>query len=169
MAANLVFFKLFIAYGQPLQSLVEASGLRAPGRFASVLPRAAHFPLSLSFLTLQAISMLVMLPAKTLPRVRGCCLFPAYILMFPKAISGPIVRFQEMTAQVKERSYSIPQAASGLRRFMLGFAKKVLIAVLAAEHRYARSQPMQLASRRPCLAGDPRYHVARSILIFLPY
>jgi len=126
--AGLVFFKLFMAYGQPLQSLAEASGLRAPGWVASVLPRAAHLPLSLSFLTLQAISMLVDASSQNASeRPRLLPVF-TYLLMFPKAISGPIVRFQEIAGQLKERSYSVSQAASGLRRFMLGFAKKVLIA-----------------------------------------
>jgi alginate O-acetyltransferase complex protein AlgI len=52
----------------------------------------------------------------------------SYLLLFPKAISGPITRFQEITDQMKKREISIPQTAAGIRRFMLGFAKKALIA-----------------------------------------
>jgi D-alanyl-lipoteichoic acid acyltransferase DltB (MBOAT superfamily) len=52
----------------------------------------------------------------------------SYLLMFPKAISGPITRFQVIAKQFKKRKTDLVQAAAGIRRFMLGFAKKALIA-----------------------------------------
>ena len=52
----------------------------------------------------------------------------SYLLMFPKAISGPITRFQMIASQIKERIPCLSQTAAGIRRFMLGFAKKALIA-----------------------------------------
>ena len=126
--ASLIFFKLFIAYWLPLLDAASASGMHLPSWFASLLPRAAHFPLSLSFLTLQAISMLV--DATRQDHIQPSRLLPvsAFLLMFPKAISGPLTRFREIAAQLKARELSLPQAAAGLRRFMLGFAKKALIA-----------------------------------------
>ena len=126
--ASLAFFKLFIAYWLPLKRMAEASGLRLPGWAASILPRAAHIPLSLSFLALQAISMLVDASRQDSMEQERLQPVSAYLLMFPKAISGPIVRFREIAGQLKERGFSAPQAAAGLRRFMIGFAKKALIA-----------------------------------------
>ena len=126
--ASLLLFKILAAYGQSLLDLALQSGLRVPGWAVSNLPRAAHLPLGLSFLTFQAISMLVD-ESRQNPQdqPRFLPVF-TYLLMFPKAIAGPIVRFRETARQIQEQYFSASQAAAGLRRFMLGFAKKALIA-----------------------------------------
>ncbi len=52
----------------------------------------------------------------------------SYLLMFPKATSGPIARFQNITVHIRQRNFDLYQTAAGTRRFMLRFAKKALIA-----------------------------------------
>jgi len=126
--ASLILFKVFIAWWHSLPDLAAVSELNVPGWFASVLPRAAHFPLSLSFLSLQAISMLVDASAQKTTDHPQLLPVSSYLLMFPKALSGPITRFQDITSQIKQRNTSLSQTATGIRRFMLGFAKKALIA-----------------------------------------
>lgn len=125
---SLIFFKLFLAYGQPLLFSASESGLHVSSWVSAVLHRSAHFPLSLSFLTLQAISMLADASGQKSAERSHFLPVSSYLLLFPKAISGPITRFQEITDQMKKREISIPQTAAGIRRFMLGFAKKALIA-----------------------------------------
>lgn len=126
--ASLILFKVFIAWWQSLPDLAAVSELEVPGWLASALPRAAHFPLSLSFLSLQAISMLVDASAQKTVDQPQLLPVSSYLLMFPKAISGPITRFQDIAGQIKQRNTDLTQAAAGIRRFMLGFAKKALIA-----------------------------------------
>ena len=125
---SLIFFKLFIAFGIPLLISASESGLQVSGWVSFAIRKAAHLPLSLSFFTLQAISMLVDASGQNVIDQPKILPVSSYLLMFPKAISGPITRFQEISRQIKERKHSIPQTAAGVRRFMLGFAKKALIA-----------------------------------------
>ena len=62
-------------------------------------------------------------------KTRACSCRPSlHLLMFPKAISGPLVRFDQLRPQLGEKSADLEHIAAGLRRFMLGFAKKALIA-----------------------------------------
>ena len=48
--------------------------------------------------------------------------------MFPQLIAGPIVRYSDLADQLKERPHSWGMAAEGIRRFMIGLGKKVLLA-----------------------------------------
>ena len=126
--ASLILFKVFMAWRQSFPDLAAVSELNLPGWVASIIPRAAHFPLGLSFLTLQAISMLFDASGQKDADKPQLLPVASYLLMFPKALSGPIERFQNITRQIKRRNADLSQTASGIRRFMLGFAKKALIA-----------------------------------------
>lgn len=91
------------------------------------LPRIA-LPLGVSFYTFQAISYLVdTYRGTTLPQ-RNLAKLGLYISFFPQLIAGPIVRYQDIIAQIRERERSWALTAEGLRRFLVGLAKKVLIA-----------------------------------------
>ena len=125
---SLMAFKILVTYWQPMLDLAERTGLKVPNQIISVLPHAAHLPLGLSFLTFQAISMLVDVSRQEKPPDSDLHPVFTYLIMFPKAIAGPIEQFRGIARQIRERQISIPKAASGLRRFMLGFAKKTLIA-----------------------------------------
>lgn len=57
----------------------------------------------------------------------------AYVALFPQLIAGPIVRYADVAAQLKERRHTPEKTALGLRRFLLGLGKKVLIANLLGE------------------------------------
>ena len=48
--------------------------------------------------------------------------------MFPQLIAGPIVRYVDVAAELKERTHSIDKVAEGIRRFIIGLGKKILIA-----------------------------------------
>ena len=124
----LLFFKVISAYWVPLLDLAGQAGFAIPNRVISLLPRVARLPLGFSFLTFQAISMLV--DASQQPPMGTVSLVEMlnYLLMFPKAIAGPLVRLDESARQLRAPDVSLSNAASGLRRFMFGFAKKTLIA-----------------------------------------
>ena len=48
--------------------------------------------------------------------------------MFPQLIAGPIVRYKDIAAQLEVRKHSVEKAALGIRKFILGLSKKVLLA-----------------------------------------
>ncbi len=51
-----------------------------------------------------------------------------YVVMFPQLIAGPIVRYHDLSAQMTKRTHSFDLASLGIRRFIIGMSKKVLIA-----------------------------------------
>ncbi len=87
-------------------------------------------PIGVSFITFQKISYLVDCyygKARPMENFRDHAL---YILLFPQLIAGPIVRFREIADQLLERRHqdTLDEKLGGLFRFIVGLAKKVLIA-----------------------------------------
>lgn len=51
-----------------------------------------------------------------------------YIALFPQLVAGPIVRYEDVAGEIQSRRYTLEQLANGLRRFIIGLSKKLLIA-----------------------------------------
>lgn len=101
--------------------------LRWLGESPVEIPRIT-LPLGISFFTFQAISYLVDVYRKTTPAQRNPVKLGLYISFFPQLIAGPIVRYQDLDQQLSSRTRSWEKTAEGLERFLIGLAKKVLIA-----------------------------------------
>jgi len=86
------------------------------------------YPLGLSYLSFQFISYLLDIFRKKEPAEKNIVTFFLYILFFPKIIAGPITYYGELRDQVAQRVVSMDGVAAGLRRFITGLAKKVLVA-----------------------------------------
>ncbi len=84
-------------------------------------------PVGISFYTFQIISYTVDV-YRGEPAQRNLIHLAAYISMFPQLIAGPIVRYSDIADQLKNRKHSTDLAAYGIRRFILGLGKKILIA-----------------------------------------
>ena len=85
-------------------------------------------PIALSFTVLHAISYLVDVRRKVVPAQYDVLAFSAYMAMFPHLIAGPIVRYKVIDKELRERVFSMEKFSLGVRRFMIGFSMKVLIA-----------------------------------------
>ena len=85
-------------------------------------------PIGVSFFTFQAISYLVDVYRKTSPVQKNYLDLALYISLFPQLVAGPIVRYNDVVDQLKNRVLSMSKAAQGVHRFIIGFAKKILIA-----------------------------------------
>jgi len=85
-------------------------------------------PLGISFFTFHAISYVVDVHKRNASAQRRLPDFALYILLFPQLIAGPIIRWRDIAAQIPERETRIADIAWGIRRFVLGLGKKVLIA-----------------------------------------
>ncbi len=85
-------------------------------------------PIGISFYTFQAVSYLIDVYRKTCDVQRNFINLGLYISLFPQLIAGPIVRYYDIQKQLKNRTHSVAMFSSGIQRFVLGFAKKVLIA-----------------------------------------
>lgn len=84
-------------------------------------------PIGISFYTFQMISYTIDV-ARGESAQRNILHLAMYVVMFPQLIAGPIVRYHDILPQITKRAHSLDLASSGIRRFIIGMAKKVLIA-----------------------------------------
>ncbi len=89
-------------------------------------------PVGISFYTFQLISYAADV-YRGLPAQRNPISFGAYIAMFPQLIAGPIVKYVDIEAQLRERTFDAAKAGSGIFRFLTGLFKKAVIANIAGE------------------------------------
>jgi len=85
-------------------------------------------PIGISFYTFQILSYIVDVYRRDVPAQHKFVNLAAYIAMFPQLIAGPIVRYADISSRLESREHSIERCALGIRRFVLGLGKKVLIA-----------------------------------------
>ncbi|MBX2874187.1 MAG: MBOAT family protein [Saprospiraceae bacterium] len=118
----LVFFK----YALFLLTQINI-GLERLGEEALELPKIV-LPLGISFFTFQGISYLVDVYRGTTEVQKNIGRLGLYIALFPQLIAGPIVRYQDLAGQLGARSVGWVNSSLGLERFVIGLAKKVLLA-----------------------------------------
>lgn len=85
-------------------------------------------PIGISFFTFQALSYVIDVYRKNVAPQKNYFYVLLYITFFPQLIAGPIVKYRDINDQIVSRSQSADKIAEGLRRFICGLAKKVLIA-----------------------------------------
>jgi alginate O-acetyltransferase complex protein AlgI len=85
-------------------------------------------PIGISFFTFQALSYLIDVYRRAVPAERNLVNLALYISMFPQLIAGPIVRYEQVAARIRQRQVTMPGFASGVERFVIGLAKKMLLA-----------------------------------------
>ncbi len=85
-------------------------------------------PVGISFYTFQTMSYTIDVYRGKAKVQRDIVAFGAYVSMFPQLIAGPIVRYNTIAEELNERTENISQAATGVRYFVIGLAKKVLLA-----------------------------------------
>lgn len=90
-------------------------------------------PIGISFYTFQILSYTVDVYRGDVKAQRNYINLAAYVAMFPQLIAGPIVRYSDIAIQLERRTHSIDDIAYGIRRFILGLAKKVLLANILGE------------------------------------
>lgn len=85
-------------------------------------------PVGVSFYTFQALSYCVDVYRGHARPARSLRDYACYVALFPQLVAGPIVRYAQVASQLVERRGNAAQFASGVTLFILGFAKKVLLA-----------------------------------------
>ena len=90
-------------------------------------------PIGISFYTFQIAGYEIDVYRGNVAAQRNFIDFAAYVAMFPQLIAGPIVRYRDIAAQLRERTHSLEAAASGASRFAVGLGKKVLVANVLAQ------------------------------------
>lgn len=85
-------------------------------------------PIGISFYTFQCLSYTIDVYRGNAAPQKNFISFGAYVSLFPQLIAGPIVRYVDVARELESRTHSWDQIGEGLRRFLIGLSKKVLIA-----------------------------------------
>ncbi len=89
-------------------------------------------PVGISFYTFQILSYVVDVRRDKIPVQRNILYVLLYIAFFPQLIAGPIVRYEDIAAQIEDRTSTPQGTAHGIRRFIAGLSKKIIISNTAA-------------------------------------
>ena len=104
---------------------------------------AIALPIGISFYTFQTMSYTIDVYRKVAPPVRSFGDFACFVSLFPHLVAGPIIRYNTVASQLVAREHTWTRFSSGVYLFVLGFAKKTLLAnpmgliadpVFAADH-----------------------------------
>ncbi len=118
--ANLGLLCVFKYAGFLLATVNDAFGVALP------VPNIP-LPIGISFFTFQALSYVIDVYRGEVEKQKNYGKLLLYISFFPQLIAGPIVRYKDIAREIDERSVDIKNMAFGLRRFIAGLGKKVLI------------------------------------------
>ena len=102
-------------------SFNAATGLSVP------LLRLA-LPIGISFYTFQSLSYVIDVYRGRVPAQKNIITFGAYVSLFPQLIAGPIVRYADVAKELSRRTTTGADIAYGVRRFLIGLGKKILLA-----------------------------------------
>jgi len=90
-------------------------------------------PIGISFFVFQAVSYTVDVYRGKVSPQKKLSLVALYISLFPQLMAGPIIRYSTIEKQLTDRSFNRDDFTSGLRRFIIGLGKKVIIADIIAQ------------------------------------
>ena len=90
-------------------------------------------PIGISFYTFQILSYTIDVYRGNVCAQKNPVTLATYVSLFPQLIAGPIVRYKDVAEQLKERVHSFEKATEGIRRFIYGLSKKILLANVLGE------------------------------------
>ena len=85
-------------------------------------------PIGISFYTFQSMSYVIDTYRRNCAPQKNIVTFGTYVALFPQLIAGPIVRYVDVEKQLQHRTHSLEQFTNGVRLFLFGLCKKVLLA-----------------------------------------
>jgi alginate O-acetyltransferase complex protein AlgI len=116
------FFKYYMFTAETLNRLLAMAGHEQFRVLRVVLP------IGISFYTFHSLTYIVDLYRGDAKPARSFTNFSAFVALFPDLVAGPIIRYKTLAGQLDYREHTVPRFASGIAIFVLGFAKKILLA-----------------------------------------
>ncbi|MBQ6992048.1 MAG: MBOAT family protein [Clostridia bacterium] len=125
LSLGIIFNICLIGYYKYTNFFIEnfSKVLNIDSKYLSII-----LPLGISFFTFQNISYLIDVYRKEVKAQKNILQYATYITFFPQLIAGPIVRYKDVNEQLANRTESFDNFAQGVKRFIIGLSKKVIIA-----------------------------------------
>lgn len=115
-------------HGRKTARLILTAGISLHVLVLFFFKISPSLPIGISFYSFQVVSYMVDVYRKDTKAQKNPFDFAMYVSMFPQLIAGPIVRYVDIERQLKNRTHNLEKTAYGIRRFILGLSKKVLLA-----------------------------------------
>jgi len=116
------FFKYYMFSAETLNLLLAMVGAEQFRVLRVVLP------IGISFYTFHSLTYIIDLYRGHATPAKSFTDFSAFVALFPDLVAGPIIRYKTLAAQLHFREHTVKRFASGVAIFILGFAKKILLA-----------------------------------------
>ena len=116
------FFKYYMFTAETLNLLRVTVGAE-PFRVLKVV-----LPIGISFYTFHSLTYIIDLYRGHATPAKSFTDFSAFVALFPDLVAGPIIRYKTLAAQLAAREHTLTRFASGVSIFIIGFAKKILLA-----------------------------------------
>ena len=113
----------------------------------------AALPVGISFYTFQSMSYTIDIYRRQISPATRFIDFAAFVSLFPQLIAGPILRYSQLGPQLLHRDYDVSRFSRGLYLFVVGMAKKILVAdtlALLATPLFEDPDPGFVGAWRPC-------------------
>ena len=137
----LAFFKYYTFTAENLNRLAQIFG------GASLPLLSVALPIGISFYTFESLSYTIDVYRGVVAPARRFSDISCFVSLFPHLVAGPIVRYNVLAEQIRQRDHSMEKFTAGIAMFMLGFAKKILLANpmgRVADAVFAASAPLPL-------------------------
>ena len=121
-------------------------------------------PVGISFYTFQCLSYTIDVYRGQVPPQKNPISFGAYVALFPQLIAGPIVRYVDVARELEHRTHSWNDLALGLRRFLVGLGKKVILA-----DNFALLMKLYRESGEPSVLFSWMYAIAFTLNIYFDF
>ncbi len=120
----LVFFKYSYFFATIVQSAAGLISVDLPVEWFARIP----LPVGISFYTFQILSYVIDVYNRKTRVQKSYINLALYISLFPQLVAGPIVRYVDVEREINVRRVSLEDAYAGIRRFVIGMAKKLVLA-----------------------------------------
>src|SRR5688572_24341522 len=135
------FFKYYMFAAETLNQMLAAVGAQQIRVLQVVLP------IGISFYTFHSLTYIIDLYRGHATPAKSFSGFSAFVALFPDLVAGPIIRYKTLAEQLRERDHTLTRFASGVAIFIVGFAKKILLANpcgMVADAVFAADHPMAI-------------------------
>jgi alginate O-acetyltransferase complex protein AlgI len=116
------FFKYYMFAASTLNELLAMVGAKEFHVLKVVLP------IGISFYTFHSLTYILDLYRGHATPAKSFSVFSAFVALFPDLVAGPIIRYKTLAEQLHQRDHTAPRFASGVAIFIVGFAKKIVLA-----------------------------------------
>lgn len=120
---NLLYFKYFNFFVDNIRTVASLFGSDLLANVPMVV-----LPIGVSFYTFQILSYVVDVYWGNVEVQKNPFDFALYVMMFPQLVAGPIVRYKDVNDEIADRTIRSEELEAGIKRFIVGFAKKVFLA-----------------------------------------